>query len=285
VKNLLKSLFISAFISVSAASLAWAALSVLHDGLSSPWLGTALATCVPNLFFLNLLRRRTPRTSRNLLPMTLAGALGTAVSTLLAGTVLHPAVAVSALVGLVAVNFYVYGYSRFAARVDSPLRKGAALPSFSLWDNGVQVSSSVLAAQPALWIFYRGNWCPLCMAQIREVAAQYRELSRRGVHVYMVSPQPEANSAALSRRFDAPMRFLTDRNNEAARALGICEDHGLPMGLQALGYDSDVPRPTVLITERDGTLIYCDMTDNYRVRPEPADFLAVLDAHAGAASP
>ena len=282
-KNLLRSLFITTFVAASAASLAVAALCLWKDGPTSPWLGTLLATAAPSLFFLNLLLHRTARTTHHLLPMTLAGVAGTALSILLAGTALHLAAFTAAVIGVAGVNLYVYGYSRFAAPIGSPLHRGALLSRFSLWDNGVQVTSIELTTEPALWVFYRGNWCPLCMAQIREVAAQYRELSRRGVQVYMVSPQPEENSAALSRRFDAPMRFLTDRDNAAAIALGICEKNGLPMGLQVLGYDSDVPRPTVLLTDRGGKLMYCHLTDNYRVRPEPADFLAVLDAHASPA--
>jgi hypothetical protein len=46
------------------------------------------------------------------------------------------------------------------------------------------------------------------------------------------------------------------------------------------GYDSDVPRPTVFLTAAGGALMYYDLTDNYRIRPEPAEFLAVLDRHA-----
>ena len=75
------------------------------------------------------------------------------------------------------------------------------------------------------------------------------------------------------------MRFLPDRGNAAAAALGVLEKNGLPAGMQALGYGSDVPRPTVFITAAGGRLIYCDLSENYRVRPEPAEFLAVLDRH------
>ena len=147
-------------------------------------------------------------------------------------------------------------------------------------EHGQEVTSRELVAKPALWIFYRGNWCPLCVAQVREIAAQYRELARRGVEVFLVSPQPEANTAALAAKCEAPMRFLTDRENRAAGILGIRERFGLPAGMQALGYDSDVPRPTVFITDEGGRILYCDLTDNYRVRPEPAQYFAVLDRHA-----
>jgi peroxiredoxin len=157
---------------------------------------------------------------------------------------------------------------------------GHLLPALTLVEHGREVASAELVARPALWIFYRGNWCPLCVAQVREISAQYRELARRGVEVFLVSPQPEANTAELAAKCDAPMRFLTDRGNRAARILGILEKAGVPAGMQIFGYDSDVPRPTVFITAKGGAVLYCDLSENYRVRPEPAQYFAVLDRFA-----
>ena len=95
--------------------------------------------------------------------------------------------------------------------------------------------------------------------------------------VFLVSPQPESHAAGLASRCDAPLRFLRDRDNRAAAVLGIVERHGVPAGMQLLGYDTDAPRPTVFITAPGGRVVYCDVTDNYRVRPEPAQYFAVLD--------
>ena len=64
-----------------------------------------------------------------------------------------------------------------------------------------------------------------------------------------------------------------------ARTLGIENPNGLPMGMQVLGYDSETVLPTVIITGRDGKIIWTHETDNYRVRPEPDVFLDVLRRH------
>jgi len=209
-----------------------------------------------------------------------AGIVGTLLSFGLDGGRLGAPTLLAATVGIGGTLLYVYWYSRFAVPADSVLRAGAALPPFALVEDGREIPSRELLAKPALWIFYRGNWCPLCVAQVREISAQYRELARRGVEVFLVSPQPEANTAALAAKCDAPMRFMTDRGNRAATALGILEKAGVPAGMQVLGYDSDVPRPTVFITAKGGTILYCDLSENYRVRPEPAQYFAVLDRFA-----
>lgn len=278
--NLLKSIFISAYLAAAVAGLIKAILVMSGSGLSSPWLGTAIACAGPAIFFTQIMLMPRARTSRNLIVVIAAGLVGTVLSVVLGGSIAAPAVLIAAAVGVLGSLAYVFWYSRFGAPSNAALSEGATLPDFELSESGKRFRTSELVAKPALWIFYRGNWCPLCTAQIKEIAGQYRELARRGVEVYLVSPQSGANSLALSKKMDAPMRFMTDAGNRAAEALGIKIKDGLPSGFQALGYDSDVPRPTVFITEAGGRLIFCEMTDNYRVRPEPATFFSVLDRHA-----
>ena len=182
--------------------------------------------------------------------------------------------------GVIAFLVYAYWYSSFGARHSNRLVVGNMLPTFELRNTvGEMVSSTTLLDKPTVWLFYRGNWCPLCMAQIREVAAQYQELQELGARVALVSPQPHRNTIKLARKFDVAFDFLTDEDNAAARTLGIAHDHGLPMGMQALGYDSDTVLPTVIVTEKGGRILWVHETDNYRVRPEPETYLAVLREH------
>jgi len=276
----LKSLFVSAYITASLVGLGFGLVMVAANGIGSPWLGTVLACAAPVGFFATVYALPIARTSPNLPAVLAAGVVGTLLALVQGGEFFAAPTLVAAGVGIGGTLLYVRWYSRFAAPTNAALREGADLPGFTLVEDGREVSSAALVDRPALWIFYRGNWCPLCVAQVREIAAQYRELARRGVDVFLVSPQPEANTANLAAKCDAPMRFLTDRGNRAAEVLGIREKAGLPAGMQALGYDSDVPRPTVFITAKGGRILYCDLTDNYRVRPEPAQYFAVLDRYA-----
>lgn len=280
--NHLKSLFVALYLAGPAIALPYAIWRLVGDGLASPWLGAALACAGPVAFFANVFRFRTARTSRNLYGTLAIGVFGTAVAFAL-GHGPSPAAWVALLVGIVGHLLYVFWYSRYDAP-GSQLDEGRVLPAMTFVENGARVQTDQLVGKPALWVFYRGNWCPLCVSQIKEIASQYRELARRGVEVFLVSPQPESNTVALSARFDVPMRFLTDPGNHAAEMLGLLVRGGLPAGLQALGYDSDVPRPTVFITGPGGRVLWRDITDNYRVRPEPATLFGVLDRLAIARS-
>jgi len=172
---------------------------------------------------------------------------------------------------------YDYWYSSLRRGPDR-LDVGSPLPDIKLsTPDGESVSSTSFRGHKSLLLFYRGNWCPICMAQIKEIASSYRELADRGVRVYLISPQPDSHSASLSARFEAPMTFLVDSGNRAARTLGIAHRWGTPMGMQVLGYKSETVLPTVVLTDEEGIILWADKTDNYRVRPEPETFLRVLD--------
>ena len=67
-------------------------------------------------------------------------------------------------------------------------------------------------------------------------------------------------------------------SHRVARKLGIEHVGGVPSAMEPLGYGTDTVLPTVLIIDPARTIVFADLTDNCRVRPEPSTFLAALDA-------
>ena len=276
--NLLKSLFVTLYAAASMALAAVATVGLMRTGDILAW-GGVLLTVAPFLIVLGrlLMFQDVARTSARLPVLISLGAVGvgmTVVGVLQDGNALAPLLASS---GLAAFLVYDYWYSSFFGRHSSVLVVGNMLPAFELMNSdGEWVSSTTLLNKPTVWLFYRGNWCPLCMAQINEVAAQYRELEALGTRVALVSPQPHKNTVRLAQKFDVPFEFLTDERNQAAITLGINHDNGLPLGMQVLGYDSNTVLPTVVVTEKGGRILWVHETGNYRVRPEPATFIDIL---------
>jgi peroxiredoxin len=186
-----------------------------------------------------------------------------------------------ALAGWFGFLLYAYWFSTYGGRQPSAkLKVGSTLPGFTVRNaDGALVTSAQLTDKPAILIFFRGNWCPLCMAQIKELASRYQDISALGVRVALISPQPHSNTEALAKKFGVEFDFITDEGNAAARALSIAQAHGLPMGMQMMGYDSETVLPTVIITGKNGKVIWTHETDNYRIRPEPDVYLEVLRRH------
>ena len=280
-KGLLKSLFISVFPAFALYVLVLSAWQLAQQ--HNAWIqniGTLAMALMVFSFFGGLFLKSQARTSRNLNIHSFVILI--CYVTILIGRFIESK---SNLV-YYSSTFLVFGwitylswFSTFKQRDNSVLHVGNTLPGFQL-ENPLKetISASSFKGKPSIWLFYRGNWCPLCMAQIKEVAAQYQELEKRGVNMILVSPQPHKNSEDLAKKFNVSFHFLTDYKNKVAKQLGVLHANGIPAGFQVMGYDSDTVLPTVVITDATGKIIFTDLTDNYRVRPEPETFLEVLDA-------
>ena len=192
----------------------------------------------------------------------------------------------TALAGFATIQIYARWYTRLARTHQQHLTAGAAVPDFEVTDlEGQVVTPETFLGQPVVFVFIRGNWCPLCVAQVRELAADYQSLADRGIQIALVSPQPLDETKALAERFGVEFHYLVDHGAAAARRLGIAHDGGVPPGVTQLGYDVDTVFPTVLVVDADGTIVFSDQTDDYRVRPEPQLFLRALAAREAQAEP
>jgi peroxiredoxin len=270
--NLLKSVFISAFILWLTMVSLYALTQVIRgtEPLFS-WLGLALSAMAPLAFFIKAFSFKSPRTPRHPIEYSILSGLGLVLTMAMSFRYGQAAGDIHVWAGFNLLGWLVYlrWYSVFRGRDAQALRVGSPLPEFRLESlDGHVVSSESFKAKPHLLLFYRGNWCPFCTAQVEELAEGYKKLEKAGVNVILISPQSIKKNQALASRFDVPMVFLRDRNSDAARQLGILHRWGTPMGLQLLGYESDTVMPTIVMTDAQGQIIFSDQTDNYRARPE-----------------
>ncbi len=282
--NFLRSVFISTFSSYLAVAFFYALFQMLRgmDPFLS-WLGLALSAGSPLAFLAYLYLAGAARTSRHPVVVSVFCGLGVAMTMAINWRYETASGTVHLWAGLCLLAWFTYlqWYSRFSQRNSKSLVRGSKLPEFTLETlRGENVSSNLFRGKHHVLIFYRGNWCPLCSAQISELAAQYRDLQALNTEVVLISSQPPDHSRKLAQKHKAPMQFLHDPGNSAAKQLGIAHRFGTPMGLQALGYSNDTAMPTVIITAPDGTILFADETDNYRIRPEPELFVKMIKQNA-----
>ncbi|MFT4575589.1 MAG: peroxiredoxin [Polaribacter sp.] len=274
-KNILKSLFINI---LPVLSLVVFITTIINSNFNNSDIGLLMSSLAIVAFFALLFIKPIARTSRTL------GGYSTIV---FIGFVLNlfnfekNALLIS--LGLsVGWLLYLNWYSSFKSRDTSVLEVGKKLPNLTLENSNKEaVEISSFNGNYQIFLFYRGNWCPLCMAQIKEAANQYKELAERNVDMVLVSSQPHKYTKNISEKYKVPFHFLIDIKNKAAKKLGILHENGLPAGFQVFGYDSDIVLPTVIITDKDNTIIFADLTDNYRIRPEPETFIRIIDKHKG----
>ncbi|MBL4660150.1 MAG: redoxin domain-containing protein [Alcanivoracaceae bacterium] len=244
--------------------------------------GGLILSALPLLLFLSyiLLFKRLARTSEYLLSVLIPSLLGYLMTLMLFikhtdyNQMLGMMFALSAFL----VTFlYIFWYSNNNRDITGKIKNNLQLPTFMVKDSdGNEIQSTSFAGNKTLIFFYRGNWCPLCMAQIDEVANNYRKFAENNIDVVFIAPQSAKNTKSLAEKHNLSFKFYLDEDNRAAKKLDIVHKFGLPMGFQALGYDSDSVYPTIIAIDENGNIIYSDQTSNYRVRPEPEELFAIF---------
>ena len=273
-----KQSFVSLFSTVPPLLAADAARRALRAprGERTGWALAAAVHALPGIYFANGFLRPKARTNPDLVGLQLLTAAGALAAWRFSRR--HRAAAALAGAEVLAWLAYVRWYSRFGREPSGALTVGATLPEdvrFVEHGRG-PITAADLRGRPTVLLFFRGNWCPLCMAQVGEIADRWREIESLGAQVALVSPQDERHTRALARRHEVAFRYLRDDGLAAARRLGIANPDGTPAGL--VGYEGDTVLPTLVVTDADGRIIYADQTDNYRVRPAPETVLAALRA-------
>ncbi len=279
--NLLKSIFITLASSIWLYATLHISQYLIYD-FKLLYLINLVVYLVPLVFILNLFRYQTPRTSRQLWPVTLV--MGLAWAWILFNYLYNNRIgdfdfiltSVSAFLWIL----YLTWYSQLGRRENEELDSEKILPELEFLDvNGNIVSNREGNAAFTVYLFYRGNWCPLCMAQIKEITAQYGQLKKLNVRVALISPQPIGYIKKLANRTNIEFSYWQDPGNKVANQLGLAHKYGTPMGFQLLGYNSETVLPTLIVTDATGTILFSDQTDNYRVRPEPDTFIRIIKDH------
>jgi len=280
VENKLKSIFVMLFINSAAILMLFYIYLNISQGFNLIYLGNLIiGFTISFLFAKAMTLHNTARTTPNMWLRSAIISIGLLITIYgfykTPSNILHLIPALALTLGWF---LYVFWYSRFGKRSSDILEVGLNLPEFDLEDGAKnKVKSSSFKGTPTIFMFYRGNWCPICMAQIKELVQQYKALEERGAQIVLVSPQPHHFTKGLAKKFNVKFNFLVDVNNKVAKQLGIFHKNGLPAGMQVLGYDTDTVMPTLIITDKTGKILFVDLTDNYRVRPEPEVFLQILD--------
>lgn len=166
---------------------------------------------------------------------------------------------------------------------------GDRMPSFTLKNRGgdTVTSEDLLKRGPLIVSFFRGTWCPYCMAELRALSEIAGEISNAGGSIVAISPQTHEQQDAKELE---SIRFpvLYDRDNTVGRQFGLV--YTFPEDLKQLyldvfkndisvqnGVDTwQLPIPARYVVSRDGNIINAEIDPDYRYRPEPLLTLAVL---------
>lgn len=278
-ENSIKSWFLSTLVVCSVVvTVVGISMLAIGQGSASIWIAVTAAAGQIAFYFAWLYLAQVPRTSPGLMGFSLGIFVATLYSVYTSYQLqIASAAPLLAFISLSGWLAYVAWYSDLGDRSSSKIKTGKKLPRISLEDyNGSPVDSADWLGERRLIIFYRGNWCPICTAQVNELKKFDDQFKELGLRITLISPQPHEKSRKHASRVGMDFDFLVDSDNKAAKVLGILHSSGTPKGFELLGYETDVPKPTTFVLNEKGKVIYADLPTNYRVRPKPEEIVAVL---------
>ena len=157
--------------------------------------------------------------------------------------------------------------------VPPQLQPGSSLPAFSARDEqGAPVSSQDLSGKPAVILFVRGNWCPFCNSQVKNLTDGYREIAELGARLILITPRPLSTTRRVAKFFEVDFEFWLDDSLEIARQFGLLLQNGVPRGYRD-EYGHDTVWPTALVTDADGIIRFTELSKHISDRPDPETLL------------
>ena len=137
---------------------------------------------------------------------------------------------------------------------------------------------SLMGEKGVVLFFHRSAaWCPYCQTQMIDLSAAAGEIEKRGYRLAGVSYDAPDVLAAFTARRGLVYPLLSDPKSEIIDRYGL-RDPQYAQGSKAFG----VPRPIILVVDRDGTVKAKLFEGSYRKRPPAGLVIETLDKVAAA---
>lgn len=177
---------------------------------------------------------------------------------------------------LAATAAYLFYRSRSGRPVPESIKRGRPLPDFSAVDEqGNLLRSTDLQGTPAVMIFVRGNWCPFCDRQVKNLTAYYKQIADLGAKIIFVTPKPLETTRRVAEFFEVEFDFWLDESLAATRQLGLLLETAVPADYRK-EYGEDTVWPTSLVIDAAGIIRYVSLSKHIIDRPNPKTLLREL---------
>ena len=167
---------------------------------------------------------------------------------------------------------------------DSALKVGDIAPDFTLPDaEGLPVSLyDTLQHNAVIISFFRGNWCPFCMAELTHYQEAINNNLVDSATVIAISPQSIHFNHDLKVQNNLEFRILSDKGNEIADKYGLVftlqeniREIYKNMGADLELFNSDktykLPIPATYLIDKNKKIVFSSVSTNYMERADVCD--------------
>jgi peroxiredoxin len=206
----------------------------------------------------------------------LLGLAAFVVGTSVAGGI---AAAVAVVAGLAFLALY---RASGQARLTPAVAVGRSVVDFTARDDaGQPFDLARLRGRPFLLKFFRGHWCPYCVAELRRWEEMRPELDARGIVIVTVCADTAEQIRQGRRRHGLRATMLPDPD------LAITDRYHLrnPKNFAPKpGLIIPLPIPTTILVDGDGIVCWIDQATDYMHRSDPPRVLAAIRETLGSSA-
>lgn len=176
-----------------------------------------------------------------------------------------------------------------SAKEVKPLKAGDALPEVSVKDAaGKSVTlRSYHADGPAVIVFFRGSWCPICTKHFQDLIKAHPEMAKSGAKVVAISPDTVENTRGNTEKLKIPFPLVSDSDLAATKAFGLAfqVDEATITKYKGFGIDLEkasgrdhhaLPVPAVYIVNKAGIITFAHSNPDYTKRLDVETILGEL---------
>ncbi|MBC8112693.1 MAG: AhpC/TSA family protein [Verrucomicrobia bacterium] len=175
-----------------------------------------------------------------------------------------------------------------AFKNDEPtgLKTGEKAPDFTAKDyKGQEVSlKKILKKNTVVLVFYRGQWCPFCNKQLKNIQDSLTMITKKGAIVLAVSPEMNENIAKTIQKTKASFTVVHDENASIMKnyKTAYTVDAETVQKYKGYGVDFDqvngenknvLPVPAVYVIGKDQMIKFSHFDPDYSKRASVAAIL------------
>lgn len=156
-------------------------------------------------------------------------------------------------------------------------------------DGGELTLRDLTARGPAVLVFFRFATCPACNIALPYYAQKlWPRLDALGASLTAVSPQVPERLVEIKRKHALPFNIASDLGNALGRRFGVLYEFDAASKASARAKGSfigdttgtgtwELPMPTVVVIDRQGEVVFADVSPDWLARTEAEPILEALE--------
>ncbi|MBL0182533.1 MAG: AhpC/TSA family protein [Chitinophagaceae bacterium] len=141
-----------------------------------------------------------------------------------------------------------------------------------------------LKAGPVVLVFYRGQWCPYCNRELKNLEDSLSLITAKGATLIAVTPEKPENISKTIEKTKATYPILFDEGLKIMKSYDVAfavdpktiekyKGYGIDFNEVNGANGTNLPVPAVYIINKNGGIIYKYFDADYRKRPSVKDLL------------